>query len=81
MVTSYRYRVIPDYLYHPDLGWYHSYGIQVTMTDGKGQTSVHTIHDVAIQESHAEYIARILNQENVDPVHFQDVVEDHLEGI
>lgn len=81
MITNFYYQVIYDYLYHPDLGWYHSYGIQVVVDNSKNQTSIHTIHDVSVCKSHAEFIARILNEENVDPVHFSDVVENHLEGI
>lgn len=35
MITNFYYQVIYDYLYHPDLGWYHSYGIQVVVDNSK----------------------------------------------
>ncbi len=75
------YQIIPDYLFRPDLGWYHSYGIQAFTNHEGIRKAVHTIHDVSVLKSHVESTVELLNAERVSLVHFRDVVEDSLYGI
>ena len=71
------YRLIPDHLYHPEIGWYNSYGIHAFY----GPQTTRTIHDVSVIKVHVELIVDKLNREKVELVHFQNVVEDYLDGI
>lgn len=64
------YSVISERLYHPDLGYYHTYGIRVDAN--------HTIHDVSTYEDVAAHIVALINHANLPPALLNDVVSDML---
>lgn len=67
------YGLVPERLYHPDLGEYHTYGVRVTAPE---YTNI--LHDVSACKQTAEWIVEQLNRHQVAPVHLYDIVTDLL---
>ena len=66
-------------LFHPDIGFYPTYGIRALVQNEAGEEeTIASIDDVAVDLSTAEKIAYLCNYHQVSIVHFREVVEDLL---
>jgi len=63
---------------YPYAGLYPSYGIQCLALTTKGWKLVGTIRDISLNQDAIIQLVNRLNLRQVDPVHFKNVVEDHL---
>lgn len=70
----YKYRIVREKAYHPDIGAYHTYGIAVR----ENGTILQTQHDVSVERAVAKSIAVVCAEEQVEPVHMEDVIADLL---
>jgi len=68
-----QYIVVKENLYHPDLGEYCTYGIQ--MKDGE---YIDIIHDISTCGRTVINLAELFNRFQLSPVHLFDVVTDML---
>jgi len=76
--VTWRYRIVPEEIYHPDIGKYHTYGIQAIWRASNGRMAQKTIHDVGIDRETVENMAKLFTKHQLRPIHFSDVVEDML---
>lgn len=70
---KWQYHVVSEDFYQPELGKYHTYGIQVITPD-----CTNTLHDVSVCKKTTEHIVELLNRYQVSPIHLYDVVTDML---
>lgn len=68
------YKVVPCTAIHPDVGSFASFGLEV-YEDG---ALIHTQSDVSVERDVVNRIARLCNEEQVEPVHLRDVVQDGI---
>jgi len=68
-----QYIVVQEDLYHPDLGEYCTYGIQMKR---EGETDM--IHDISTCRQAVIHMAELFNRCQLSPVHLFDVVTDML---
>jgi len=76
--VAWRYRAVPEKSYHPDIGKYHTYGIQAMWRGSNGRMAQQSIHDVTTDREKAEKMARQFTKHQLCPIHFYDVAEDML---
>ena len=71
----YRYMLIEEELYSPDLGKYHSFGIIALDNTGKVITFV---SDVSPDKALVEGICNRCTKGQLYPIHLLDVIEDSI---
>jgi len=71
-----KYEVICEICFSPELGKYRTYGIQALEKSEQGWNVVKTIHDVSPDKKTAEKIADLFTQCQLSLIHFRDAVED-----
>ena len=68
-----------EILYHPDLGYYTTYGIEAapfcSLPDTENRLQ---IHDISIRRYEVECLVYRMNMGGLSPLHLSDVVEDFL---
>lgn len=69
-----RYQLSVGTEYHRSVGHYESYGIAL-ITDGSIDR---IIRDISPDRERVEELVRLFNDEDLDPVHFSQAVEDFL---
>lgn len=65
-----RYQVVPEETSHPNIGKYHTYGIQIIPPE--------SIHDISTDKTIVERMANLFTEHQLSPIHFRDAVEDML---
>ena len=75
---AWRYRTVSEERYHPDIGKYHTYGIQAMWRASNGRRAQKIIHDVGTDRETVENMARQFTKRQLFPIHFSDAVEDML---
>lgn len=68
-----RYSLVPEILYHPDVGMYRTYGIEIKVFD-----YMDILHDISICENTVHDMVRLINHRQVSPLQFHDIVLDML---
>ena len=64
-----RYRVYEEWITHPQLGRYCCWQLQ------------QAVSDITDDRNAAEALAALMQQEDLEPCHLLDVVEDYLNGM
>ena len=77
IANSYFYEAVRESLTSDELGVYVSYGISVSLN---GQT-VAFVSDVSPDGADVERLVERCNREQLDPIHLNDVIEDHLSEV
>ncbi|MDR2932211.1 MAG: DUF6514 family protein [Oscillospiraceae bacterium] len=67
-----RYQAFDEECRHPDIGSYHTYGIEIVPPS--------PIHDVSTDRAFVEHMAGLFTAGQLSPLHFSDAVEDALNG-
>jgi len=67
------YTAFCDNYHHIDIGNYTSYGIKLKKLGCR-----HYIHDISVNQQFVKNMADLFNKYELEPEHFQDVVEDML---
>lgn len=74
----YQYLPIPEQLYSPDLGPYHSFGIvAIKVCDGEQQQKAFA-SDVSTDRDFVEELAERCTAAQLDPIHLKDIVLDSI---
>ena len=77
-----RYRVREEWITHPQLGRYNCYGIVCERhLSGHGWQLQQAVSDITDDRDAAEALAALMQQEELDPCHLLDVVEDYLNSL
>lgn len=77
-----RYRVYEEWITHPQLGRYCCYGIVCESYLPKhGWQLQQAVSDITDDRNAAEALAALMQQEDLEPCHLLDVVEDYLNGM
>lgn len=66
------YKIIGDYLFEEEYGWYHTYGVSAAMPDGKEMT----VRDISPDRTQVERFVRQCNECALSPLHLTDAIED-----
>lgn len=69
------YAIVKEEHCTDELGYYISYGIAVSKPDRE----TYTIHDVFLSESDARKYVKLFNDEQLAPVHLDQVIEEYLQ--
>lgn len=79
MYTVVRYYVCETTLNSEDIGLYCTYGGCYVTYDKKGNVvETAKIDDISIRKEFVENLVNLLEQHEVSPVHFRDIVEDMI---
>ncbi len=68
------YRLFKQSAYHRAVGFYDTFGISV-FVDGE---LTRIVRDISADREKVERLARLFNEEQLDPVHLTQAVEDFL---
>lgn len=81
-ITIWRYKLVPETWYWPEIGWYPTYKIVVeTLEKGTWQVKdpdLDVIHDVMLDEAEAQKLVDKLNDGKASPLHLREILEDFL---
>ncbi len=72
------YEIFDERLNKPDIGEYTAYGVLIYRTAAKEKALIAKISDVTTDLERAEKLILLCNNEQVEPIHFNDVMEDVL---
>lgn len=73
----YKFKVKEENLYHPEIGFYTSFGVEVYSEDFK--TLLGFVSDVFTDKAKAEHFADLLNECQPEPLHLEELCADFVE--
>ena len=68
------YKVISETSTHPDIGSFDTFGLEVY----ENGTLIQTESDVSAEWDVVNRIARLCNEEQLEPVHLRDVIQNSI---
>ena len=71
------YQKFKENLSSPYIGKYVSFGIVVFYILYKQKTELLRISDISVDEEKVENISELCTQEQLDPIHIYDIIEDY----
>lgn len=74
----YLYKVLEEEGYSDDFGTYSAYGIALYETSGERFVLLSKYHDVFTDKKSAHQFAKLCTEEELEPIHFKDAIEDAL---
>lgn len=74
----YRYLLNEGSFYLPDVGAYQSYGLNVVAEEAGAETLLSVIQDISVDRAFVEALAQTFEQQQLEPIHLPDVLEDVL---
>lgn len=75
---KWNYRATAEHCFSPEIGCYHTYGIQAEGRVANRWTVLETVHDVAVNRDVAEKTAILFTKHQLSPIHLLDALEDFL---
>ena len=76
MIEKYTYSVFEERLFQPDIGEYTAYGIKITSDNPLFVSK--TITDISVSKPEISSLVKRCNKCQLQPIHFEDVVDDFL---
>ncbi len=74
----YSYEIFDEKLNKTDIGEYTTYGVAIYRTVKKRKELITKIFDVTTDLERAKNLVMLCNNEQLEPIHFNDVIEDEL---
>ena len=73
---SYEYRIVTETLYHEEIGYYKSAGIELIMNDGISSQRIDFISDVSTDFKDVHLLIELMNRVHLSPTMFRKIVDD-----
>jgi len=74
VALMYRYHIVEEYIFNPEIGKYRTYGIKLTASDG----TTDYISDVSVSKLETKRMVDYFNRYQLSSIHFQEAVENML---
>ena len=72
------YFPVEQLLFSPSLGCYRAFGLAAVLDAPQGKRCLALVQDVSTQESFVAGLARRCTEEQLEPVHLKNVIEDSI---
>ena len=76
--SRWEYQPVGTQCFHPDIGSYRTYGLQVYQNTGQQRVPVLLLQDISTRQDSVENMAVLFTFHQLSPVHLHDAVLDML---